>query len=315
MKLSWHSKLVWVVVGVLVPFGALAEGAPSEKVKNAPCTASLPLDKKNPIMQRELEKALANKGLSKYVSKKLLAVAVVDLSKKGQRFYAGINDDEMMYAASLSKIGILLAVVDAVDRGEKEWSYDFDKNLTAMITESSNEAATWGAEQVGLKAIEKVLRDPKYCLYDDKFGGLWVGRAYGGNNETNLDPLKNISHGATARQAARFFTLLDAGKLVSQHWSFRMLGLMGPPKHHHKFVGALDTRPGVVFLARKSGTWRDYHSDGALIQHFDNRYVAVALSELKKGEEVVREIGQVLDDIVMEGEYRRTKKRPRQASR
>src|SRR6185436_16307468 len=114
---------------------------------------------------------------------------------------------------------------------------------------------------------EEVLRDPKYCLYDDTNGGLWVGLSYGPTAKAHPDPHFSITHGATARQAARFYALLEAGKLVSPHWSFRMLGLMSPPAHFHKFVGGLQGREGVIFLARKSGTWRNFHADSALIQH------------------------------------------------
>jgi len=160
-----------------------------------------------------------------------------------------------------------------------------------MIVASSNADASWGTDIVGLLAIENVMRDPKYCFYDDTYGGLWVGRAYRSGGATNRDPKRDLSHGSTARQAARFYTMLDAGQLVSKHWSFRMLGLMSPPKHFHKFVGGLSDRQGVVFLARKSGTWRNFHADSALIQHFGARYVLIGISELSNGEQIMRELG------------------------
>jgi beta-lactamase class A len=230
---------------------------------------------------------------------------VADLSRRGKPAYAGINDDKMFYSASLPKIAILLTVVNAVAEGSLEWTHEFDKRLLNMIVSSDNNDASWGAEQVGLPAIEQMMRDPRYCLYDNDHGGLWVGRYYRGGGPENRDPKYDISHGASARQATRFYTLLEAGLLVDPHWSFRMMGLMSPPRHHHKFVAGLADRPGVVFLARKSGTWRNYHSDSALIQHQGRIYALVAISEDKHGEDWMRDIAKIVDDIVMEGAHHR----------
>ncbi|MEO1171485.1 MAG: serine hydrolase, partial [Myxococcota bacterium] len=248
--------------------------------ESEPCTAAVPLDNKNPVLQRELESAMRKRGWGKLLDSQALAVSLVDLTRRNRRYYAGINDDKMMYAASLPKIAILLTVIDAVEQGRIKWRHEFDTRLQNMIVASSNVDASWGVDLVGLLAIENVMRDPGYCFYSEPDGGLWVGRPYRSGGATNRDPLYNISHGATSRQAARFYALLDSGKLVSEHWSFRMLGLMSPPKHFHKFVGGLSKEPGVVFLARKSGTWRTFHADSALIQAHGHRYILVGLSNI-----------------------------------
>ncbi len=303
MALSLSIGLCGILLGVPTPSPLpTAAGARAEE---AQCNAPYRLETKFPLMQRLLEARLATAGLSSYLRSKHLAVALVDLSRKGRRYYAAVNGDEMMYAASIPKIAILLAVVEAVDAGRIEWTHEFDLKLFDMITASNNEDASWATDLVGLLEIEQVLRDPRYCLFDDVTGGRWVGRAYRAGGATNPDPRFNITHGATARQVARFYTLLEDGKLVSPHWSFRMLGLMSPPAHNHKFVAGLQGRPGVVFLARKSGTWKNFHSDSALIQHDGRRYVAVALSELRRGEDVMRKVIGVLDDLVMDGSYRK----------
>ncbi len=297
--------LLPLVAGALLGTGELASAprAPA-KAEPARCTAPFRFESKHPLMQSALEKAVREAGWQKWVDKKVFAVSLVDLTRRGQIFYAGINDDVMLYAASLPKIAILLAVVEEADAGRLEWTHEFDVRLQSMIVESSNPDASWGTDLVGLLAIERVMRDPRYCLYDDTYGGLWVGRAYRSGGASNRDPKFNISHGATARQVARFYTLLDAGKLVSRHWSFRMLGLMSPPKHFHKFVGGLTERPGVVFLARKSGTWRNFHADSVLVQHNDLRFVLVGLSEVRDGEQIMRRLAQLADDIVAEGKHR-----------
>lgn len=276
------------------------------------CKGPWPFESSHPVLLRNLNKRMRAAGMGKYIDRKTLSVSVVDLTRRGKKFYAGINDNEMMYAASMPKIAILLTVIEAVNENDLEWTHEHDMRLQNMIRASSNVDASWATDLVGLLSIEKTMRDPKYCFYDNKYGGLWVGRAYRGGGATNRDPLKNISHGATSRQAARYYTLLDAGKLVSRHWSFRLLGLMSPPKHYHKFVGGLAGRPGVVFLARKSGTWRNFHTDSALIQHHGNRYVVVGISEIKSGESVMRQLIKIVDDLIQEGAHRkRPKKKPR----
>lgn len=278
-------------------------------VKAAPqCQTALKLSKKHKGLQKALEKKLSETKLSKYTKKHRLSVALVDITNADEMFYAGVNDDDMMYAASLPKIAIMLAVAQAAQDGEVTWTSEFDRRLGAMVTESSNTDATWGVDQVGLVAIGETMRDPRYCFYDDTHGGLWVGRPYGGGSFENREPLQNLSHAATARQAARFMTMLSREQLVSKEWSQHMLKIMGPPKHHHKFVGGLQERENVQFLARKSGSWRNWHSDSALIQHGDNRYVAIALSELKNGESVMQELIRALDDLVVEGKHRKGSK-------
>jgi beta-lactamase class A len=290
---------------------ALAPGGGKAAEVEGRCRGPFPFEVSHPGLYRALDKAMRAAGLGKYLDEKALAVSVVDLTKAGKRYYAGFNDNEMMYAASLPKIAILLAVIEAVNDKEIKWTHEHDVRLQNMIRASSNPDASWATDLVGLLEIERVVRSEEYCFYDNQYGGLWVGRAYRRGGASNRDPLHNISHGATSRQAARFYTMLDAGRLVSKHWSFRMLGLMSPPKHFHKFVGGLNGTAGVAFLARKSGTWRTSHSDSALIQHHANRYVAVGIADLANGESVMRDLIIVIDAVIMDGRHRkRVRKRP-----
>lgn len=262
--------------------------------------------RKNTKMQASLERAVTKEKLSKYIKRRQLAVAIADLSDAESVAYAGLNDNVMMYAASLPKIAILLAAVAAVDSGKVTWSDEVKGRLSSMIVQSNNDDASWATDLVGLAGIESTLRDPRYCLYDDTYGGLWVGRAYRSSGDVNRDPRFGIMHGATARQSVRFFSLLARDKLVTPEWSERMLGLMSPPKMHHKFVAALEKRPGVTFRARKSGTWRTYHADGALIEHSGRLYALTALADTRHGETLVRSIAEIADDIVLRRSPSRT---------
>jgi beta-lactamase class A len=274
-----------------------------------------PLEHRNPLLQQRLAVALQRAGMSAALRDRTLAVALADLSRPGEIYYAGLNDDHMMYAASLPKIGILLALTEALDRGEVAWNDSFRWRIKKMITISSNVDATWAAKLIGLRGIARVLRAPRYCLYDMEHGGLWVGRAFEKGGESYRDPLKAISHGASARQTARFYLMLDRGKLVSSHWSAWMQERMAPPEYIHKFVLALRGRSGLRFLARKSGTWEQFHSDSALIQHRSARYILVGLAEHPEGERLMQELARIADDIVVAGRHRRWVARPTAAGR
>ena len=70
-----------------------------------------------------------------------------------------------------------------------------------------------------------------------------------------------------------------------------MLERMGPPEYVHKFYKALRDQPGVRFLARKSGTWEDWHADSALLEHDERRFVVVALAKHEEGDDMLERVG------------------------
>jgi beta-lactamase class A len=284
-----------------IAFAVTANGAASA----GECRAPTPLRHKDPLLQTQLARELRAAGLESALSRRELAVSLVDLAIPGEPAYAGVNDDHMMYAASLPKIGILLAILEEVNAGRISWTPDFSWRLTKMITISNNEYATWAARLVGLREIAAVLRAPRYCFYEEGVGGLWMGRTFEKQALVYRDPLKHISHGATARQVARFYVLLDAGQLVSPYWSEWMLAHMAPPDYVHKFFKALRDRPGLSFVARKSGTWEDFHSDSALVERDGRRYVIAALAAHPEGETMMMQIAEIADELIERGEHRR----------
>jgi beta-lactamase class A len=268
------------------------------------CRSPIPLERKDPVLQTQLWRGLAQAGLGRALAKKQLAVSVLDLTPAGEGAYAGVNDDDMMYAASLPKIGILLATLEEVNRGKIQWGPEFSWRLTKMITISDNSYANWGARLVGLPGIAEILRSPRYCLYQDGVGGIWMGRTFEKEAITHRDPLKNLSHAATTRQTTRFYALLEQGKLVSPYWSRWMLEHMAPPEYVHKFYKALRRKPGVRFLARKSGTWQDFHADSAIVAHDERRFVVVAIAEHEDGEEMMETVARGADELITRGEHR-----------
>lgn len=285
------------LVGVLLTFLPVAAATP--------CDAPFQLRTRDPLLQRGLERSLRAAGLGDALDAKRLAVSLVDLTRKEAPAYAGLHDDRMMYAASLPKIAILLALFEAIDRGEVVWDDSFRWKIEQMINISNNAEATWAGQQVGLPAIGHVMQDPRYCLYEPGVGGLWAGRLFQKGGPSHREPLKHLSHAASSRQAARFYVLLDEGRLVSPYWSHAMRRLMSPPLYHHKFVGALEDRPGLRFVARKSGTWRTFHSDSALIQHGHARYVLTALADHPDGGRMMRRVARAADDLIVAGAHRR----------
>ena len=262
---------------------------------------TLGLELKNAELQQGLERRLASSGLESLVAERRLGVSVVDLSDPDFVRYAGVNDDEMIYAASLPKIAVLLAAFDQIQLGRLADTPELKHDLTDMIRHSSNEAATRVIRSIGFEAIAACLEQPRYELYDrEGAGGLWVGKAYDGQPAVARDPVAGTSHGATARQAARFFALLDRGLLVSPARSREMLEILGDPGVNHKFVKGLANRPGTT-LYRKSGTWRTFHADAALIEGGGRKYAAAALIDDPQGNEMLEHLIVALDDLIQVG--------------
>ena len=252
-----------------------------------------------PALQRSLRSVIDTLNLDRTVAEKHLAVSLVDVTRIDQPRYAGINDKEMMYAASLPKICALVAGFERIREGTLGYTATVKEMFTRMIRYSSNEDASRAIQTVGFDYISKVLTGARYRLYDPaQNGGLWLGKAYGGPSDYwKRDPLHNLSHGATTLQVARFFMMLEEGRLVSPEYSAEMKEILGNPGIHHKFVKGLEGTGSEIY--RKSGTWSKYHADGALIKHGDKTYIAVALMEDQRGAEIFPRLIQKLDALIV----------------
>jgi beta-lactamase class A len=253
----------------------------------------------DPSLQRSLESTVANLSLSRPVNERRLALSLVDITDPARPRYAGVNDREMMYAASLPKIAVLVAAFEKIRSGLLDYTPAVKEMLTRMVRYSSNADASLAIHKVGFEYIARVLTSAKYRLYDPLMnGGLWLGKAYGGPNDYwQRDPLHNISHGATSLQVARFFLLLEQGLLVSPQYSAEMKEILSKPGIHHKFVKGLDSKPGAE-VYRKSGTWHDWHSDAALIEHNGKKYIAVALMNDARGSEIFPKLILQMDSLI-----------------
>lgn len=252
-------------------------------------------------LQTKLDTALRQMGLGDAIKKKSISVALVNLSDPWQTQVAAINGDTMMYAASLPKIAILLGAFERIYAGDMLLDEATYKKLEKMIRFSSNSAATEMLLQVGERYLADVLRSPRYRLYDTRVnGGLWVGKAYGQRAAWKRDPLHNLSHGATALQTAKFYYLLETGQLVSPRFSQVMKKLLGNPGISHKFVKGIKAVAPNAEIYRKSGTWRTWHADSAIIEHDGLRYIAVALMDSPQGGHWLTQIIGEMDQIIRE---------------
>lgn len=230
-------------------------------------------------LQHQLNKTLVQLGLDKAARDKKLGIALVDITRLGKPRVAQINGDEMLYAASLPKIAILLGAFVEIEQGEMTLDQATRGSLTRMIRVSSNQDATRMLKRVGKRRLLRILQSPRFHLYDPKVnGGLWVGKEYDKSAAYQRDPLHHLSHGATPMQAARFYYLLETGRLVGPGLTREMKSMLGDPGIHHNFVKGLADYSDVK-IYRKSGTWRQWHADSALVEAQDHRYIIVALAD------------------------------------
>ncbi len=257
---------------------------------------------KDPFLQQGLEAAVASLNLDKAVETKNLCVALADITDPASPRLAVLNGNQMMYAASLPKIAILLGAFERIHRGEMTLDRQTQDTLTRMIRNSSNDAATEMLNRVGPEFLADLLRSPKYRFYDpSQNGGLWVGKEYGKSAAWKRDPLCNLSHGATVVQVARFYYMLENGLLVSPEMSRKMKEILGRPAIHHKFVKGLEnTRPNSS-IYRKSGTWKQFHADSAIVERNGRRYIAVALANSAEGGAWLSDLIVALDDLIFYG--------------
>lgn len=250
-------------------------------------------------LEQRLRQVVEKQGLAAAVSTGRLALALVDLSAPDHPHLAMLNGDTMIYAASLPKIAILLGAFVEAERGRLPLDERHLQAITAMVRYSSNADASRVLDWVGERRLIDILLSPRYAFYDPSGkGGLWVGKSYGPSPAFLRDPVAQLSHGATAFQVARFYCLLDAGALVSPELTAIMKEVLSRPGIHHKFVKGLEGVAGLT-LYRKSGTWKEFHSDSVLVEAGAHKYVMVGLARDPHGEDWLERLAQPIHEIVV----------------
>jgi beta-lactamase class A len=72
---------------------------------------------------------------------------------------------------------------------------------------------------------------------------------------------------------------------------------LADPGIRHKFVKGLESKPDIR-IYRKSGTWRQFHSDSALVEGRRRRYILVGIAEDPRGGEWLEKMAAPLSDLV-----------------
>lgn len=250
----------------------------------------------DPPLQRAIE-SLDTKLREQYgMTTEQTAVGVLDLRRPR---VAMLNPDRIEYAASVAKVGILLAYFQLHPEAATGLDATTRHELGLMAKVSSNEMAAQFSRALGLREIQKVL--DSYGFYDAaRGGGIWVGKHYGPNSERIGDPVADHSHAATVRQLLRFWLLLEQDKLVSPAASKTMREIFASPDIPHddiKFVKALAGRD--VQILRKWGTWEDWLHDSAVITGPGRRYILVALTHHPRGDEYLVDLAKGVDDLML----------------
>lgn len=213
---------------------------------------------------------------------------------------AMIRPDQIEYAASVAKIGILMAYFQLHPEAAEHLKRKTRHELGLMAKASSDEMATRFSRELGLKRIQQVLNDAHF--YDrDRGGGIWVGKHYGKGGERIGDPIADHSHAATVRQLLRYFLLLEQGRLVSPQASKTMREIFASPGIPHddiKFVKGLSGR-GLKII-RKWGTWEDWLHDTAVITGPGRYYILVALTHHPRGDSYLEDLSGAVDDMMIQ---------------
>ncbi len=263
-------------------------------------------------LQAALDQAFgAMPGFWRDVQDRKLSLVIADVTDLRHPRVASYNPDLMMYAASLPKIAIVLGVFVEAERGRLTLDDETEQQLIRAVRNSSNRDATALLNKVGFERLAEILQDERYGkLYDPEHGGgLWVGKQYGRAGYWRRDPLHGISHGATAMQAARFYYGVITGTLIDKKYFPLLQKIFGNPALKHKFVKGLSGREGVR-IWRKSGTWREYHSDSAWVDRDGLAYIAVYLDQHPEVGPDAAEGIKIIDDVMLALSLRKRSKSP-----
>ena len=225
------------------------------------------------------------------------AAGVLDFKRSRS---AMVRGGELYYAASVPKIGILLAYFHLNPGAAADLPSEIRRDLGLMIKASSNEAASRFSRSLGLTNIQQVLSS--HGFYDVcQGGGLWMGKHYGEDGARVVDPVGGHSHAATVRQLVRFYALLEQGKLLSPEVCRVMREIFESPdipQDQIKFVSGLSGRS--VQVIRKWGSWEDWLHDTAVITGPGRHYVLIGLTHHPRGDEYLAELARAVDDLLLQ---------------
>jgi beta-lactamase class A len=249
-------------------------------------------------LQAGLEKIDAGLRAKYGMTPEQTEVGVLDLNTLR---LAMIHPDREEYAASIAKVGILLAYFQLHPAAATNLDATTRHELGLMAKASDNEMASKFSHEMGLKQIQAIINS--YDLYDTNHGGgIWMGKHYGKDTERHGDPIGGNSHAATVRQLLRYFLMLEQGKLVSPAASKTMREIFASPDIPHddiKFVKGLAGRN--VQIIRKWGSWENWLHDSAVVTGGGRHYIIVALTQSPRGDEYLVDFAPAVDNLIQGG--------------
>lgn len=267
----------------------------------SPAPPPLTLDYNTPVdagLQRQVESLDARLRAQFGMTTEQTAVGLCDL-RTGR--LALIHPDRIEYAASVPKIGILLAYFVRHPEAATQPDPAVRHELGLIAKLSSNELAAKYSAQLGLRYIQQCLTERGF--YDSaRGGGLWVGKHYGRADERYPDPVGGHSHAATVRQVLRYFLLLEQGRLESPAVSRALRDIFASPELPHdqeRFVLGLAGRP--VEILRKWGDWENWQHDAAIVTGPGRHYILVALTHHPRGRDYLAALASAVDDGLQAG--------------
>jgi beta-lactamase class A len=263
------------------------------KFQNYTLDYNTPVDR---AMQAQLEKIDSTLRAKYGMTTDQTAIGLLDLQSMR---LAMVRPDYELYAASVAKIGIMLAYFQLHPEAATNLDATTRHEMALMVRPSDDAMATKIAMTMGLKPIQQVL--DSYHFYDPNHGGgIWVGKYYGKGGERYGDPINDHSHAVTVRQAIRFYLLLEQRKLVSPAASQTMLDILATPDvpaDDIKFVKGLNGRD--VQILRKWGSWEDWFHDTAIITGPGRQYILIGLTHHPRGDEYLADLAVAADDLMI----------------
>jgi beta-lactamase class A len=300
------TAIMVAVLGVLAPGVNPGDAGPPALPLSEAGPEWRPLDqRRDQRLQTRLDQALKQHGSwQSLICAGKMSVGLVDLSNPQAPRLAQVNGDTMLYGASLPKLMVLLAAFQGFADGSLKETPQIHRDLIEMIRRSSNPAAGQVIGQIGLRKIEALASDRRYRFYDpQKGGGIWLGGTYLPGGEVNPEPITDLTHTATAYQICRFYYLLAYGRLISPERSRQMLKILAFPDLPGKFVSVLEKAVPPNHLYRKSGEVRGFHADSILVWDAGwRRYILVALIKDDRGEQILRELVPVAENVLRQGQ-------------
>jgi beta-lactamase class A len=225
----------------------------------------------DPVLTQDLEAIIKDSDLLSRIHRHgKLSMVLVDITDPANMKTAMIQPDWETFTASLSKIVVLLGTVKKVNQNPHDWG-KVEERAEDMIKGSSNKAAISLFEWTGHKTIKEVTY--AHGLYDDALGGIWwVPRT-----SFPQSPKKGLKICATARQVARYFVLMEQGRLNNPEDSKTIKGVLHNSKLALLHGGVVREEPATRYYG-KPGVLHDAVSEGMLIEGDRVRYVVSVIS-------------------------------------